>query len=278
MGEDNSKDYEDGSAKMQDADGDTAAPQSSSRARNKTVMLTPEVTDQLRALLHKDSPDGTALVGDPLSDLLPPVSSWEKPREAISGLIGTSTPPSMSSSRESAPRSSSFGAIPANDVHSASTVAPSKPAFSVNPSARPQAAANTGVGRVQPKVADSKIVGFFISFDKDPHGEVYEIRAGRWLLTSRATEHGDYILVNDETISPLHAIIRATKDGAIQVLDQLSEFGTGLIKAGEDEEEDVSGSMVSVSHGAVIRFGKRHFVVCLVPEVLIDLDGDDKED
>ena len=50
-------------------------------------MLTPEVTGQLRSLLNKGV-DASAVgggVADPLSDLLPPVSSWDKP-----GDFGTS--------------------------------------------------------------------------------------------------------------------------------------------------------------------------------------------
>ena len=108
-------------------------------------------------------------------------------------------------------------------------------------------------------------MGFLITFDADQNGDVFEIRSGRWLLTSRPTDHGDYILVQDESISPLHAIIRASAEGKIQVLDQLSEFGTAVIRKGSDTEEDTTGTMVNVEHGDIVRFGKRKFVVCVVP-------------
>ena len=115
------------------------------------------------------------------------------------------------------------------------------------------------------KAPKTKIVGFLISFDADQNGDVYEIRSGRWLLTSRPTDHGDYILIQDESISPLHAIIRATGEGRIQVLDQLSEFGTAVVRKGSEDEEDSTGTMVNVDHGDTVRFGKRKFTVCLVP-------------
>jgi hypothetical protein len=104
-----------------------------------------------------------------------------------------------------------------------------------------------------------------VSFDEDSNGEIFEIRAGRWLVTSKPTDHGDFILINDESISPLHAIIRATAEGKVQVLDQLSEYGTGLFRAGTEEEEEIAGTMAAVSHGDIVRFGKRHFTVCMVP-------------
>ena len=105
------------------------------------------------------------------------------------------------------------------------------------------------------------------SYDSNKLGEVFELHAGRWLLTSRPTGQEDYILVADNSISALHAIIRATEDGKIQILDQLSEFGTGVTPSDKSKEEDVAGSMVTVSHGDMVRFGKRHFVVCLIPNL-----------
>lgn len=116
-------------------------------------------------------------------------------------------------------------------------------------------------------VPTSKVVGFLISFDKNKFGDVFEIRAGRWLITSRPTDHGEFILIDDETISPLHAIVRATKEGRIQVLDQLSEFGTGVIRYNESTEQEVSGTMVNVDHGDVLRLGDRRFVVVTIPVV-----------
>ena len=163
-----------------------------------------------------------------------------------------------------------------------------QPAFSVNaatpaPSVRPgpavtarapQGTGGTGApvakaGAViqAAKTAATKLIGFLVSMDKDKNGEVYEIRAGRWVLTSRPTDHGDYILIDDETISPLHAIIRATKDGKIQVLDQLSEHGSGVVRVGSDEEVDAAGSTVTVEHGDTIRFGSRFFTVCMIPAI-----------
>jgi len=113
----------------------------------------------------------------------------------------------------------------------------------------------------------SRIIAFLISFDKNRHGEIFELRVGRWIISSRPIEHGEHILIDDETISPLHGILRITEEGKIQVLDQLSEFGTGVTPFGSTDETEVVGAMIAISHGDVIRFGKRRFMTCVVPTI-----------
>lgn len=121
------------------------------------------------------------------------------------------------------------------------------------------------ISKGQALTGATKIVGFLISFDQDQNGEVFEIRAGRKLITSRPTDHGEYLLIDHESISPLHAILRTTKEGKLQVLDQLSEHGTGITREGETEEIEVAGGLELVQNGDTLRFGNRHFLVCLVP-------------
>ena len=261
---------------------------STSRARNRTVMLTPEMTGQVRALLYQDPEEeaAPATTGgakrDPLTELLPPMD-WNRPPDSAAPSEEYNRDLS-SADAERNERPGSTGKIDTESVSEAMSApnpdtprrsapaAQGQPSFSVNPNAR-QAAATPApaprrpdAGRPKPQVAPtSRVVGFFVTFDKNKFGEVYEIRAGRWLITSRPTDHGEYILIDDETVSPLHAIVRATKDGKVQVLDQLSEFGTAVKKPGQEEELEVSGTMVTVDHGDMLRLGERHFVVCLIP-------------
>jgi len=65
----------------------------------------------------------------------------------------------------------------------------------------------------------------------------------------------------------MHAIVRICEGGEIQVLDQLSEYGTKIMKADSGEEEELSGDKGSIGHGDMILFGKRKFHVCLVSRV-----------
>ena len=248
-----------------------------SRARNKTVMLTPEMTGQVRAMLG-DAGGGS--VSDPLTDLLPPVGG----APAGVGSSGASEPKPSSildnleqTSRDRRPTGNFQTPVVASQAAGGENVLPppaaAPAAQAVNPQV-PQAAEpnfpardvgfNNGTVELR-ATSPSKVIGFLVSFDKDENGEVVPIKVGRWLLTSRATDHGDFILIDDQTISPLHAIVRATKDGKIQVLDQLSEHGTGLIRSGEEEEEELTGAMASLEHADTIRFGDRKFVVCLIP-------------
>jgi hypothetical protein len=275
---------------------------SSSRARNRTVMLTPEMTGQVRALLHKEQPSDVG-TPDPLEELLPPMVDWDSSPARTTAEGGTkidNSPPAevapafnrrpdssagLFGNVASRPEPSSFdpmtsvgGAMQTREVPTIQPqTAPSgsaNPSFSVNPTpaptatpvAAPAASAKTWL------TGKSKIVGMLVSYDNDPNGEVFPVRSGRWLITSRATDHGDYIIIDDETISPLHAILRATKDGKLQVLDQLSEHGTGIIRAGEDEEIEIAGGLEPLYHGDTVRFGERYYLIGLVPEANVVAD------
>src|SRR5690606_30190709 len=53
----------------------------------------------------------------------------------------------------------------------------------------------------------SKLIGFLISYENDDNGEFFELRNGRWLITSRSSDHSEQqIIIEDASISPLHAI------------------------------------------------------------------------
>ncbi len=296
------------------------SPNAASRARNRTVMLTPEMTGQVRALLYQDQGESPGAGGgggggdegrrDPINELLPPMD-WSRPdRQGVPGLggdmgretgmaaddFGRDLMHHAETERDS--RGGSTGKIDTAPVHEAlaqhaapepmrrpQAQAPAAgPGFSVNAAASSRSQpSSTSVGarrfggdprqRVAPM---TRIVGFFISFDREKNGEVHEIRAGRWLVTSRPTDQGEYLLIEDPSVSPLHAIVRATKDGKIEVLDQLSEFGTTVIKSATGDEVDAAGVRVSVGHGDIVRFGERAFVICTVPKVG-SIDHDDAE-
>ncbi len=270
-----------------------------SRARNRTVLLTPDAIGQVRASAAAEEAGG---VQDPMNELLPPVSwDYQQPgsaavapeapapesyssvgkgveevrREADSNATGRRTTGKFSSPvGPAAPRA------PQPAPQMGQTMVMTSPApgtgFGVRPGkgstatnlrqAAPEPIPAPAPVMRAPAAPKSKIIGFLISFDANKNGEVFEIRAGRWLVTSRPTDHGDFILIDDETISPLHAIIRATGEGKMQVLDQLSEFGTGVTRVDSATEEEVAGTMANVSHGDTVRFGKRNFVVCVVPK------------
>ena len=298
----------------------------SSRARNRTVLLTPEVAGQVRALLAKEEGKEPS---DAVNDLISP--GWDNPQ----GMSQVTERPTSSWSTDAIPsergrmrtptyhgphhptdpqqwrgrgldntpqRSGTIdpygkraptmdqalstpgnfnavnpmpqGVVQRNPIAGGPISNPGYPVSAPAPQNFPPQESQPAVVRERARgttgtfqlTAPSKLVGFLIAYDNNVNGEVVELRIGRWLLTSRPSEHGDHILVSDESISPLHAIIRVSKEGKVQVLDQLSEFGTGIVSVQGTSEEEVTGSMVVLHHGDIVRFGKRRFVVCLIPE------------
>lgn len=215
---------------------------SATRARNRTVMLTPEVTGQVRALLSKgsdsheqenipDRPSGIFSGQDPMTSILG--GSHHQPLEPIIE----------------------------NPISHEPVVAPHTSTQSPIDPSMVNALRNQSVGVVSAEL--TPIVGFLVSFDTIDTGEVLELRTGRWIVSSQRTTDGNFLIIKDKTISPLHAIVRVTENGEIQVLDQLSEHGTVVISA-DGSEEELTGSMGDLEHGGRVKFGERSFQVCLL--------------
>lgn len=201
------------------------------RARNRTVMLTPEITGQVRARLAQE------LKGDEA----PPSGQGG---EGIPGGFGGSTYQQRDS-----------GAMLKSGL-GAQQQPPAAPA-------QPMKATPKGLkGAVWSNPAP--IVGFLVSFDEDENGEIFDLRVGRLIVTSEPAAAGNYMLINDNSVSPMHAIMRITSGGEIQVLDQLSEFGTKIKRFGSSDVEELSGEKSSIEHGDVIWFGERSFSVCVI--------------
>ncbi len=201
--------------------------ESGARARNRTVMLTPEITSQVRSRLAKEMDPPAA----------PPPAYGHRGAE---GGAGSTYMPAGGHAHHEAPA----------------------PAFTPAPARAPVAAHGARPLAVWSKL--SPIVGFLVSYDKNTNGDVYELRGGRLIVTSEAAAAGNYMLVEDATVSPMHAIMRISANGEIQVLDQLSEHGTKIRRFGAKEEQELSGDKSSLEHGDLIKFGERSFHVCLV--------------
>ncbi len=222
---------------------------SASRARNRTVMLTPEITGEVRARLQQDIESGSGSSGRVLGGFETPVSS------------GLPSPSSSMAAHQ--PRGQFQPAQPVQPAQSAPRqFAPAAP----QPLAQqPVAAAAPAPGQEGAVwVKPSPLIGFLVSFDRDSNGSVFELRSGRLIVTSETPGGGNFLFVKDESVSPMHAIMRMGSEGDIQVLDQLSEFGTKIIRATGGEQEELSGDKSELYHGDIIQFGKRKFHVCII--------------
>ena len=260
-----------------DSEGGTAP-----RARNRTVMLTPEMTGQLRSRMVRDAlqrevdegvqsePSVHEEVEQPLQHTQPVMQHSFQPVESHDhGFVR----PRDTAKIQAA--SLVHAEEPAPHAHSAVSYAASGYTTQPEPEHQPvqhvqqKLAAPHPVEEEEPSegVCWSKktpIVGFLVSYDREENGEVIELRQGRLMITSEKIAHGDYLIIHDETVSPMHAILRITASGEMQLLDQLSEHGTKIRKLGSEEEDELSGDRCTVGHGDLITFGKRSYHVCLV--------------
>jgi len=112
----------------------------------------------------------------------------------------------------------------------------------------------------------SPLVGFLVSYDHNPMGDYVELHSGRLVVSRNKEESGSCLVIRDESVSPMHAIMRVSGSGVVQVLDQLSESGTRVRHAGQRDEEFLSGDKTTLSHGDIVFFGERKFYVLLVSE------------
>jgi len=231
---------------------DSSAP----RARNRTVMLTPDITGQVRARLQNDttiteSNDGfESALNLGYRGFAASSSNKEQPIENVDS-------------------SSSHYSSPASESRYTSSQTPSS--FVHQESVSPQRRMEQPVVAKSEEVAsgiyyhkDSKIIGFLVSFDDNKNGEIFELRAGRIIVSSSFVQGSNALLIVHESVSPSHAILRISPNGDIQVLDQLSEFGTKIKRYGSEDTEDLSGDKTSLDHGDVIMFGDRTFHLALL--------------
>lgn len=216
---------------------------SASRARNKTVMLTPEMTSQVRNRFQQEGAE-------------PQPQSVGNPSSRSQG--GYETPRSSGVSYESSATSSGF--IPAPALQKSYPETPTVHPRAVSaPSPQPAPSGD----RVQ-WVRETPVVGFLVSYDTSPNGVVFELRVGR-LIVSNQSSPDNLLYLSDPSVSLSHAIIRVGQSGEIQVLDQLSEFGTSIKRFGSEQMDRLSGDKATVEHGDILSFGNRHFHLCIVP-------------
>lgn len=129
----------------------------------------------------------------------------------------------------------------------------------------PASSAGNGPLAVKESGSETQVLGFLVSYDRNPNGEIYPLRKGRWIISSRwHDQSSDCILVEDSSISFAHAIIRVDSSESVQVMDQLSSNGSGIVRLGGNYEEPLREAVSNLRQGDVIRFGERRFHLCLV--------------
>jgi hypothetical protein len=110
----------------------------------------------------------------------------------------------------------------------------------------------------------AKLVGFLVSYVSDSMGSYIELREGRLLVTSGGSSTDSCLVIADDSVSPMHAIMRISVDGSILILDQLSEHGTRIRRAESGKEESLMGDKSSLCHGDVVIFGECEYHVVVM--------------
>lgn len=228
--------------------------ESAPRARNRTVMLSPEMTGAVRARIaqglgHTAQNQPGHVPTDQLGPLVNRVAPSQQPlNQGVSqhsqSIHGGYHPDALDLPYQG-------GAPVANQM-------PNSHSGFHQADPHHMAESFTRYQRITP------IIGFLVSYDAKPEGEVFELRSGRLIITSDRSTPGSIMFVSDPTVSPSHAILRITAEGDIQVLDQLSEFGTRVECQGTGEALELSGDKSAVGHGDILQLGERRFHVCLV--------------
>lgn len=264
-----------------------------SRARNRTVMLSSDVTGQMRALIQGDTSEPEKEEDSPVNHgFLSPSSigqiynSDDDADDTATGIhnsmqeiIGVDYSPKkldieFPQSRRMKTEVQERSVSPAmHDIRKSKELLAGN-ICATGASTLTHAVSSFDTEREQLAKArvgfkKSRILGFLISFDKDEHGEILEVREGRSIVSSKLVEQSDILLVDDDSVSNPHAVIKADKKGNIMLLDQLSESGSAVIRAGTAAEIDAVGTAIELRQGDIIRFGARYFIFCAVPKIAI---------
>lgn len=238
------------------------SPMATSRARNRTVMLSSDMTDQVRTLIQSSGEEEKVEEESLRSDFVAPLMfSSVSPEVKKEGKAIEDEGKTLTTSVRDLLNTQEHAKSTIGGSHDTSTlVHKSITNFDMDR----DILAKSRVSNI-----GARIRGFLISFDKDEFGEIYELREGRSIVSSNPSNQGVVITIVDESISTPHAVFRIGKEGQVLILDQLSENGTGVIKSGLDNEIEALGSPVELRHGDIIRFGARYFVFCAVPKIAI---------
>ena len=241
-------------------------PDQSTRARNRTVMLTPDITGQVRAKLSQSAVHTVSPTASPYSARENDVAATIAPQGAapVQGFYSQVVQPSAVETQ--GPIAQPVRSAPVAEAPRREYVA--EPARTIAASVAVSAPVVATSARSFPDLAvwanDATLVGFLVSYDRNSLGEVCSLRTGRMIVTSIAQSNGNYLLIEESTVSPLHAIMRITATGEIQILDQLSESGTFIRRFGSEDEIELSGEKSFLEHGDTVRFGERTFHVTVI--------------
>lgn len=108
-----------------------------------------------------------------------------------------------------------------------------------------------------------ELFAWLIHYGDNPKGAGIEIRNGQFFIGSERLREAD-IVIDNESISTPHILVKAGISEGIVVQDLMSEHGTLVKRAGESSYQEHKDP-VEVSHGDWLRLGEYEVLVCIVP-------------
>ncbi|MCC6220305.1 MAG: FHA domain-containing protein [Deltaproteobacteria bacterium] len=127
----------------------------------------------------------------------------------------------------------------------------------------PKSSAKSVEATAKPReLEEGGLFGWFVRYDEQGRGSATEIRTGRFFVSAEKLKDVD-LVIEDETISTPHCVVRASVSDGLRVQDLLSEGGTFVRRRNEGRFYEYSDA-VTLEHGDWLRFGDYEVLVCLV--------------
>jgi Uncharacterised protein family UPF0547/FHA domain len=106
------------------------------------------------------------------------------------------------------------------------------------------------------------LVGWFVSFE-DPKRKSIEIRGNKFFITRTQIRPGD-LVVDNESVSSPHALVKVVDGGKVYLQDLLSEHGSAFKDPNSTEYNPVTDG-VTISSGSFIKLGNSEFLLVMIP-------------
>ncbi len=133
---------------------------------------------------------------------------------------------------------------------------------SVTPKASKAVVSRTPTGNSSLEVVmpqdSGKLYGWLVNYS-NPNGSSYEIREGRFFISSTEVKGND-LLVGHDSISAPHAILTVSLSEGLLIQDLMSENGVFIQKRGEGSFEQYE-QIASLAHGDILKLGEVEFLV-----------------
>ncbi len=126
----------------------------------------------------------------------------------------------------------------------------------------PRAAAPAPAPTNKVVIHEGDLVGWLVDY-RDPRGLGVEIRESQFFVSRERLKPSDMIL-DDESISTPHAMVRITRQNGVEIQDLMSESGIRVRRRDSTSWQTVE-ERVKLQHGDRVQFGNIEYLIVLVP-------------